>query len=157
MRIQQFMTEKNDLIRRAIELGEEISSRKIWLRPEMSYMDNLDKVIVMARDLREKNLIDDGAAWNISVMLGTLLGEMIINETGYRWTINDEELPVVEDEDHNYMSPITKVYKILLDKDNEEGTARSFYEGFMTLRNYDLMSEEDQAEVTEIIHRHPGA
>ena len=134
MDIQEFLDEKDELVQNAIELGKKTTNNSIILRKEIDAIEDLDKVIDKVHNLYSKELINDTIAWNVSVMLGTLLGEIIIKEHGFHWAINN--IPVIETEEKNQLSPISKINKIILDKDNMEGTAKSFYDGFVTLMKY---------------------
>ena len=49
------------------------------------------------------------------------------------------------------MSPITKLYKIITDEDDCEGTPSGFYDGFKILMQYQAMSEEEKARITTYI------
>lgn len=152
MKIKEFTDSINDFISKAVDLGKQVTSNEICLSTDIKKIDELDAVINAVKNLYRKHLIDDTVAWNISVTLGTVLGEMIIGEHGFHWAINSESIPVVETDEKNQMSPITKIYKILLDTEECEGTARGFYDGFLALQKYDSMTEEEKRKMTEYIN-----
>ena len=149
MEIQEFLSKKEEFIQKAIELGLQVSSGLVQLRTDINAIDDLDRIIEHVHNLYRKDLVDDAVAWNISVMLGTLLGEAIIKEHDFHWTINN--IPVVETEEKNQLSPISKINKIILDEDDIEGTAKGFYEGFIALMKYQKMSDEDKETITKYI------
>ncbi len=149
MTIKEFTNSIDGYLANAIEIGKQVSGDELCLIPDIQRIDELDEVIGSVKILRRKNLIDDTVSWNVSVMLGTVLGEMIIRKEGFHWTMNSEDIPVVETNDHNQMSPITKIYKILLDQQECEGDARGFYEGFKILQKYHSMSEEEREKITK--------
>lgn len=151
MDLQEFKGSIDDFVQKAIDIGLQVSSGEITLVSDISAIDELDTVIDAVHNLRRKELIDDNVSWNISVTLGTLLGEMIIKENGFHWAINSNDIPVVETEEKNQLSPITKIYKILLDNKDEEGSAKSFYNGFKALQAYDQMSDEEKERITKYI------
>lgn len=65
-----------------------------------------------------------------------MLEEMIKSEHKYKWSVNKDNNPVIETETGNQLSPITKIYKIILSEDDTEGRPSSFYNGFIALQNY---------------------
>ena len=142
MEIQEFLSKKDEFIQNAIELGKQTTKGSIILRTDIDALEDLDKVIDEVHNLYSKKLIDDTVAWNVSVVLGTLLGEIIIKENGFHWAINN--IPVVETEEKNQLSPISKINKIILDQDNIEGSAKGFYDGFIALSKYYSMSDEEK-------------
>lgn len=74
---------------------------------------------------------EDGAKtlWNIAVHFGIYLGETLLRlqlkSQGYRWHIADG-LPILEKDDRNQMSPITKAHKRILN--GPEDSVKSFCE-----------------------------
>ncbi|MBR5179191.1 MAG: hypothetical protein IKW90_10395 [Lachnospiraceae bacterium] len=149
MEIQEFLSKKDEFIQNAIELGKQTTKGSIILRTDIDALEDLDKVIDEVHNLYSKKLIDDTVAWNVSVVLGTLLGEIIIKENGFHWAINN--IPVVETEEKNQLSPISKINKIILDQDNIEGSAKGFYDGFIALSKYYSMSDEEKEKITQKI------
>ena len=149
MEIQEFLSKKDEFIQNAIELGKQTTKGSIILRTDIDALEDLDKVIDEVHNLYSKKLIDDTVAWNVSVVLGTLLGEIIIKENGFHWAINN--IPVVETEEKNQLSPISKINKIILDQDNIEGSAKGFYDGFIALSKYYSMSDEEKEMITQKI------
>ena len=61
---------------------------------------------------------------------------MIIIKYEFKWSINKDNIPVIETEIGNQLSPITKIYKIILSEDDTEGRPSSFCNGFIALQNY---------------------
>ena len=152
MTLKEFLEVKEEYVERAISLADMWPSDPVELKPELKYMENLDEIVERTRHLREKGLLDDDTVWRASVFFGTLLGEMVINEHGYHWILDENEVPMVEDDNNIKMSPITKIQKILLSSDEDgEGSPTSFYEGFRALQKYTAMSEEEKAKITTYI------
>ncbi len=151
MDINDYLSQKEGFIEQAIGVAKEITKGEVVLTTDISSLDDLDKVIDVIHNLKTKGLVDDTVAWNSAVMFGTILGEMIIKEHGFHWAINSEDLPVVEKDSHNQMSPITKLYKIIMDPEGMEGSAKGFYQGFLALDEYENMSEEEKAKITTYI------
>lgn len=138
-------------IEKAINLAKKISDGKITLTTSFDSIDDLDETVEYLHNLWAKKLIDDTVARNVSVTLGVLLGEMFVNEEGFHWTKNNQDIPVVETEDGNQLSPISKLYKIITDEDDGEGTARGFYEGFKVLEHYHSLSDDEKEKLTVYI------
>lgn len=153
MDIKEFKENIPSYIQQAINVGIDTTGGRIQLTTSMESIDDLDKVVDYIHNLYLKKLLDDNVAWNISVYLGTLLGEMIMNEGGFYWTINDDDIPVLENEKNNMLSPITKLYKIITDDNSCEGTAKGFYNAFKALEKYDSMSEEEKEKITTYINK----
>lgn len=151
MNIEEFKKSIPSFIDQAIDVSKNILDGETVLTTSFDSIDELDTIIEYLHNLWAKSLINDTVAWNVSVPLGVLLGEMIINERGFHWTINDESLPVVETEDRNQLSPISKLYKIITDEDECEGTARGFYEGFKALELYHSLSDDEKKKLTTYI------
>ncbi|MBO5569459.1 MAG: hypothetical protein J6A79_11080 [Clostridia bacterium] len=63
----------------------------------------------------------------------------------------NDGLPVVETDEGNQLSPITKVNKIITDEDSSEGSPTAFYEGFLALQQYQNMSDEEKERITTYI------
>ncbi len=154
MQLNEFIENIPSFVDQAIDVGNKISNSESSLEVELSSIDKMDPVIDYLHNLWKKELINDTVAWNSSVFFGVLLGEIIIKEHGFHWAINDDEIPVVETEDGNQLSPITKLYKIITDEDDEgsEGSPSGFYSGFKALQQYYAMSEEEKAKITTYIH-----
>lgn len=151
MNMEEFRNNIPSFIEQSINIGKSIPDCNICLTASLKCINELDTTVEYLHKLWLKHLIDDTVAWNMSVMLGTLLGEMIINERCFHWVINNENLPVVETEEKNTLSPITKIYKIITDKNDCEGTARGFYEGFRILEQYHSLNDDEKEEITTYI------
>ena len=152
MGIHEFMEELPSFIQQAKDIGMNTDG-KIVLTTSLDSVKELDRVLEYIQNLWRKKLINDTVAWNTSVVLGALLGEMIINERGFHWAMNDNDLPVVETDDHNQLSPISKLYKIITDEDDCEGTASGFYEGFKALEHYQSLSDEEKERITTYVNK----
>ncbi|WP_022755201.1 hypothetical protein [Butyrivibrio fibrisolvens] len=146
MTLQDFSHNLDIYIADAIEIGQQATSGRIKLKTDICDITNLDSVIAYIHGLYTKELIDDATCWSIAVPLGVLFGEMIIKEHQYHWSIDSNNIPVVETPDHNNLSPITKLYKIILDTENIEGSASSFYEAFKLLQYTARKIEESKYE-----------
>ena len=151
MDINDFLSQKEGFIEKATGVAKEVTNGEVDLTTDLSSIEDLDKVIDVIHNLKTKGLVNDTVAWNSAVMFGTILGEMIIKEHGFHWAINSEDLPVVEKDSHNQMSPITKLYKIIMDPESMEGSAKGFYQGFLALEQYENLSEEEKAKITTYI------
>ena len=155
MELKQFTDSKDSYLMQAKEVANKITEGKINLQVDIAKIKDLDAIIEQIRNLKMKNLINDDVAWNLSVLYGTVLGEMIIKEHGYHWNLNEEEMPVVETDRNDQMSPITKIYKILTSEEGDEGSPSSFYNGYQALQKYYYeMSDEEKAKITK--HIGPG-
>ncbi len=153
MTISEFRENIPTFIEQAIATGKKITEGKTVLSPSLSSISDLDGIIEYLHSLWEKKLISDDVAWNVSVPFGVLLGEMIINEHHFHWVMKDG-LPVVETDEGNQLSPITKVNKIITDEDSSEGSPTTFYEGFLALQKYQNMSDEEKERITTYISGH---
>lgn len=152
MNLEDFLKNKVEWIQQAIDMGDYCVGGPIKLKDDIKYIDNLDMVVDKTRNLVQKKMLDDNTTWNVSTVLGTLLGEMIIKKHKFKWAINDEDIPVVETKDGNQLSPITKIYKILTSEEDDEGSPSSFYSGFLALEKLNNMNEEEQKEITTYWH-----
>lgn len=135
MNIQEFKEQLPSLIEQALVIGCDVIGEECKLTKSIDSIGELDNVVANLHNLWKKKLIDDNIVRNTAYLLGTLLGEMIINEQGYHWVI-EEDLPVVETLRHNQLSPISKIFKIITDEDNFEGTPSGFYKTFITLERF---------------------
>lgn len=133
--LEEFIKQIDEQIEKAIELGRKCGKNGIELNTSIETIDKLDEVVEFIRNLYQKRLIDENVAWNTAVSLGTLLGEMIIKKNGFRWNINSDNIPIIKTPENDQLSPITKVYKIIVSEDDIEGRPSSFYNGFIALNN----------------------
>lgn len=150
MDLKEFKESIPAYIDQAVSTADRISEGKTKLSPSLEKLEELDVVIEYLHNLQRKGLINDTVVWNASVAFGVLLGEMIIREHGFHWVM-DDQMPLVETDDGNRLSPITKLYKILTDDDDCEGTPSGFYEGFKALEQYYAMSDEEKEKITTYI------
>lgn len=148
MTICEFKENIPTFIEQAVDTGRKITEGKTVLSASLASIGDLDGIIDNLHNLWAKHLIDNDVAWNVSVSFGVLLGEMIISEHDFRWVMNDG-LPVVETDDGNQLSPITKINKIITDEDSCEGSPTTFYEGFLALEQYLNMSDEEKERITK--------
>lgn len=139
-------------IEQAVDTGKKITEGKTVLSSSLVSLRDLDGIIEYLHNLWMKNLINDQVAWNVSVSFGVLLGEMIINKHHFHWAIN-EGLPVIETNDGNQLSPITKINKIITDENSCEGSPTTFYEGFLALEQYQKMSDEEKEKISTYISK----
>ena len=149
MDLNEFKERIPAFFEQAVTIAERISDGKRELGPSLDKLTELDGVVEYLHNLQNKGLINDTVVWNASVAFGVLLGEMIIREHGFHWVI-DDQLPMVETDDGNRLSPITKLYKILTDDDNCEGSPSGFYDGFLALQQYYAMRDEEKDEITTL-------
>lgn len=135
MNIQEFKEQLPSLIEQALVIGRDVIGEDCKLTKSIDSIGELDKVVASLHNLWKKKLIDDNIVRNTAYLLGTLMGEMIINELGYHWLI-EEDFPVVETLRNNQLSPISKIFKIITDEDSFEGTPSGFYKTFITLERF---------------------
>ena len=83
----------NEECAKAIDMGDYCVGGPVKLTNDIKDIENLDIVVDKTRNLVQKKMLDDNTTWNVSTVLGTLLGEMIIKKHNFKWTINDEEIP----------------------------------------------------------------
>ena len=152
MNLDEFLKIKDKYIQEAIEFAEECPMGKIELKADIKYIEKLDKLVEIIRGLYQKQMLSDDIAWNTSVDMGVLLGEMIIKKHNYKWIINTEDIPVLETPEKNQLLPITKIYKIIKSEENDEGSPSSFYSSFLALENFDKMSDEEKKKLTTYYH-----
>ena len=151
MNIHEFMNHIPEFLQQAFDVGDHLSQGKTELTVSLEGIEKMDPIVDYLHNLWKKQLIDDTVAWNVSVSLGVLLGEIIIKEHGFHWAIIDG-IPVVETDEGNRLSPITKIYKIVTDEDDTEGSPSGFYSGFKVLQQYSEMSEEEKKKITVYIN-----
>ena len=152
MDLNEFLKIKDKYIQEAIEFAEECPMEKIELKVDIKYIKKLDKLVEIIRGLYQKQMLSDDIAWNTSVDMGVLLGEMIIKKHNYKWVINTENIPVLETPEKNQLSPITKIYKILTSEEDDEGSPSSFYSSFLALEKFDKMSDDEKKKLTTYYH-----
>jgi len=146
--LYEFISNKELYIDKAKEAYFKYTNGK-RLEIDISYIKELDEFVNVLRNLKSKNLVSGIVLWNMLISL--VLGEMIIKEHGCHWTINFEGMPVVETENKDQLSPITKIYKIVTSEEDDEGRPSSFYNVFLALMEYNKMSEEERERITEYI------
>jgi hypothetical protein len=104
-------------------------------------LDQAEEIIQRLRSMYRKKYFDKDVCWNLTVILGTYIGEVMLKDKlgamGYSWQINEYGLPVVmNSKTGNYCSPISKVQKKLENTSiggDEEGTASSFYRTYLLI------------------------
>ncbi len=150
MTLEEFKMNIPGFIKQAISVGNKVLEGKVNLSCSLSGIKEMDPVIAYFHNLWVKGLIDDNVAWNSSVSFGVLLGEIIIREHDFHWEMRDD-LPVIETDDHNQLSPISKLYKIITAENDVEGSPSGFYNGFIALQQYYAMSDEERKKNTHYI------
>ena len=153
MQLGEFIESIPSFVEQAIDVGNKLSHGDANLTLELTSIKKMDPIVDYLHSLWRKGLINDTVAWNSSVAFGVLLGEIIIKEHGFHWALNNEEIPVVETEDGNQLSPITKLYKIITEEDDDgsEGSPSGFYSGFKAIQQYYAMSDEERERITTYI------
>jgi len=149
MNLDEFKNSIPLFLAQAVDTGNNINGAVLSTSLESIY--ELDNVVEYLSHLRNKGLIDDNVSWNVSVSLGVLLGEMIIREHGFHWSMSDNGIPIVETEDGNQLSPITKIHKIITSEDGGNGSPSGFYNGFRALQQYYEMTDEERDMITTYI------
>ena len=155
MDIREFTQNISDYINKAIDLGKEVTGGDVALSTDIRAVGDLDKVIAVLKEQYAAGLIDDKTAWNASVLFGTVLGEMIIAEHFYEWAISADKMPIVKTHAGDQVSPITKIYKIICDKDGMEGDADGFYKTFVLLREYYREKDAEAAPKATVMPTRP--
>ena len=149
MNIQEFKANIPSFLEQAIDIVDHISNVKIDKdKIDIESLSILDDVVLYMNNLFKKDLINDTVARNAAVSLGVLLGEIIISKNPLYWDMNEEEIPVLRKNENSYISPITKVYKIITDMEDEEGTPSGFYSGYLALEKWNAMSDDEKEAIT---------
>ena len=82
-----FLSKRKNIVKDAINFGKNCPVEKIPLTDDIKSLENLDKLLVIVKDIKTTGFIDDNMINQLSITLGVLLGEMIIKEhTGKRKT-----------------------------------------------------------------------
>ena len=149
MTINEFLENKDQYIEMAIDIAKNICPEGNELTTSIESVEDMDDVVKYIRNLYQKGLLDDDVDWNVAVVFGTLLGEMIINKEGYRWGLDDQEVPCVDAGEGNKLFPIYKIHKIITSEEDDEGSPSGFYKGFIALKAYHEMSEEEKEKITK--------
>lgn len=149
MNIDDFKNNIPSLVEQAKDTVGHISNKQVGV--DIESMSDLDETVMYMNNLFKKGLISEDVAWNASVSLGVLLGEMILSKHKFYWDMNENGIPVLKTNENSSMSPITKVYKVITDKDGVEGTPSGLYNGYLALEQYYAMSDEEREAITEHI------
>ena len=90
----------------------------------------LDEILRYYHEEYRENRASDSQLWNLSVIFGVYLGQTLLDTyltlRGYFWAAGEDSIPVLKKDGKNQMSPITKVYKRLLN--GPEDSVKSFYD-----------------------------
>lgn len=90
----------------------------------------LEKILQYYHEEYRENRAADNQLWNLSVVFGVYLGQTLLDTyltaRGYIWAPGEDSIPVLMKDGKNQMSPITKVYKRLLN--GPEDNVKSFYD-----------------------------
>ena len=113
MEISRFYDTMDGFLCKATDIGRAVSNNRISFVDDVSSINDLKTVIKRLRGMKKKGVISPQAVRKASVCLGVLLGEMIVNEYGFRWIIRNG-LPVVDTKQHVTISPVMTVYKLLM-------------------------------------------
>ena len=144
MNLSEFKESIPSLLEKAKNTGEMMTEGTAKLIPSIGCLGDIDRVVVTLNSFFNRGLINDVVAWNASVSLGALLGEAIIREHGFHWAMTEDGMAVVETEDGNQISPITKIYKIITADNECEGSPSSFYNALLALMQLDAISAEER-------------
>lgn len=91
---------------------------------------DLDEILQYYYEAAKQEKTTDQQLWNIAVIFGIYLGQTLLDthltEKGYSWCLGEDKVPVLEKDDRNQMSPITKAYKRLMN--GPEDSVKSFYD-----------------------------
>lgn len=147
--IEDFKSEIKNYIDCAYNLTNTCPYGNYDIKMDVNNLGELDGFVEMLRDLyQNKKGLDKEQAWEMAVVFGTFLGEAIIKKHKFNWVENSEHIPVVETNYGNQLSPITKIYKIITSKSDDEGSPSGFYNGYLTLEKYHNMSDEEKEKIT---------
>ena len=129
-----------ELTQRAVEMGKKAANVDLDFTKES--LDNVDLIVIQTKGLFEKHVIDEEAVWNVSVFMGLYCGEVFLKdslqEKGFGWEKNSDNIPVLKTADGlSVIDPISKIYKIICQLDDEEKVSiKEYYEIFLILINF---------------------
>lgn len=114
--------------KKAVKLGLDVCGAKLDYSKQS--LEDLEIIIKKISEISKQ--IDEKTIWNISLSLGSYLGEVILKngfkDNDFYWWIDDDNIPIISNKNHNIiLSPIIKVYNKINNYDNVE-TLLSFYE-----------------------------
>lgn len=118
-KLGEFLTKKKNIIKDAINFGKNCPVERINLTENIESINNLDKLVEIVKDFRTNDYINDTNAWQTSVTLGVLFGEMINKKHKYTWVLNSKKIPVITKSNKQKLSPINKIYDYILGKSEQ--------------------------------------
>lgn len=118
-----FLSKRKNIVKDAINFGKNCPVEKVPLTDDIKSLENLDKLLVIVKDIKTTGFIDDNMINQLSTTLGVLLGEMIIKEHKCKWCMDSNKNPIL---DPSKISTIEVIKNILNDKSKE--TLKEFYE-----------------------------
>lgn len=93
-------------------------------------VDRLEEFLHAIHRIKDSAKLSDDILWNIAVEYGFYLGQTLLrnklSQLNWKWAELSDGLPVLQDTRKNHMSPITKVYKRLIN--GPEDSVKSYYE-----------------------------
>ena len=90
------------------------------INTDISYLKSFDRLINILNEIYKNNNISINQVNDLSFNLGVFLGEMIIRENKYHWTINNNGVPVIETNKNNVISPINYIYRTITNKNKKD-------------------------------------
>ena len=118
-----FLSKRKNIVKDAINFGKNCPVEKVHLTDDIKSLENLDKLLIIVKDIKTTGFIDDNMINQLSTTLGVLLGEMIIKEHKCKWRMDSNKNPIL---DPSKISTIEVIKNILNDKSKE--TLKEFYE-----------------------------
>ena len=118
-----FLSKRKNIVKDAINFGKNCPVEKVPLTDDIKSLENLDKLLVIVKDIKTTGFIDDNMINQLSTTLGVLLGEMIIKEHKCKWCMDSNKNPIL---DPSKINTIEVIKNILNDKSKE--TLKEFYE-----------------------------
>ena len=137
-----------DYCRQADELARKCIGTKIGNTYTDKCIERIDMTIYYLKSLGRH--LDKDSCWDISVLLGTKLGELMLEDKlrarGYEWHIDDSfDTPVIKNPNEKAAAnPMGKIKKILESENNDEGSCKDFYEIFL------FMIRQENRKLTNI-------
>ena len=148
MTLEEFLEYVDEACEQAIETAASFKSEPIELTRSIDGIENLDRVVEICRNVYQKGYISEDTVWALSESFGILLGEMMINAEGWKWIMDDDGMPLVETPEGLKISPLTKINKIILSEEGDDGSPSGLYKGARFLLKYGSMSEEEKEKIT---------
>ncbi len=115
-------------------VAEKVARDAAKMGYDLDYMpesiDRLEEFLQAIHRIKDSPKFSDDILWNVAVEYGIYLGQTLLrnklSRLNWKWAELSDGLPVLQDTRKNRMSPITKVYKRLIN--GPEDSVKSYYE-----------------------------